>query len=101
MWRRIGEIVRILRAAEPAAALDNATPFLWAFGHAVVAWLWLDQALAARRTIAGGGGDPDFVAGKLRACRFFFECELPKTDAWLAIVASGSDIASGAALTDF
>ena len=34
----------------PEEALANATPYLQAFGHVVLAWLWLDVALAARRT---------------------------------------------------
>jgi alkylation response protein AidB-like acyl-CoA dehydrogenase len=33
----------------PEEALANATPYLRAFGHVVVAWIWLDVALAAQR----------------------------------------------------
>ncbi len=83
--------IEVLRGGERRAALDNATAFLWAFGHVVVAWLWLDQAVAAADL-----PDRDLADGKLRACRFFFECELPKIDAWLSLVAAQSDVASGA-----
>ncbi|MFZ5542470.1 MAG: acyl-CoA dehydrogenase [Pseudomonadota bacterium] len=68
----------------PEDALANATPYLQAFGHTVLAWLWLDVALAAQQSAA----DSDFVQGKLAAMRYFFRHELPKTEAWLALVAS-------------
>jgi alkylation response protein AidB-like acyl-CoA dehydrogenase len=63
----------------PEEALANATPYLQAFGHVVLAWLWLDVALAAKST-------PQ-EAGKLVAMRYFFAYELPKIDAWLGPVA--------------
>jgi len=59
----------------PEEALANATPYLQAFGHVVLAWLWLDVALAS--------ADP----GRRAAMRFFFAYELPKIGAWLAVVA--------------
>jgi len=62
-------------------ALANATPFLQAFGHVVVAWLWLDVALAAERATAAL--EPGKLAGKLAAMRYFFAYELPKsTPGW-------------------
>jgi alkylation response protein AidB-like acyl-CoA dehydrogenase len=90
-WRSVVATIEVLRGGERRAALDNATAFLWAFGHVVVAWLWLDQAVAAN-----GLADRDLADGKLRACRYFFECELPKIDPQLALVASASDVASDA-----
>ncbi len=63
----------------PEEALANATPYLQAFGHVVLAWLWLDVALAAR--------GHELQPGKQAAMRFFFAYELPKVDAWLAVVA--------------
>ena len=68
--------------AQPDEVLANATPYLQAFGHVVVAWLWLDVAVAATRS----GGD--FAAGKLAAARYFFHYELPKISAWLSVVAA-------------
>ncbi|NWG74798.1 MAG: acyl-CoA dehydrogenase [Rubrivivax sp.] len=67
----------------PEEALANATPYLQAFGHVVLAWIWLDVALAAQRLRDGALG-----RGKLAAMRYFFAYELPKIDAWLAVVAS-------------
>ena len=67
-------------------ALANATPYLQAFGHVVVAWLWLDVARVA--VAAAAGKDDAFLRGKLQAARYFFYFELPKIDAWLAVVAA-------------
>ena len=61
-------------------ALANATPYLQAFGHVVLAWLWLDVACAAAPT------NSPFSAGKLSAMRYFYAYELPKIDPWLAVV---------------
>jgi butyryl-CoA dehydrogenase len=70
---------------EPEAALANATPYLQAFGHTVVAWIWLDVAVAASRV------EGDLARGKLQAARYFFRYELPRVDAWLAVVSSRDD----------
>ncbi len=68
----------------PEEALANATPHLQAFGHVVLAWLWLDVALAVGR---GGAEVGAFGHGKLAAMRYFYAYELPKVDAWLGVVA--------------
>ena len=75
---------------EPEDALANATPYLQAFGHVVVAWIWLELALAAQAAL---GASPDaersaFLHGKRQAARYFFRYELPKTAAWLGVVAA-------------
>ena len=87
-WARLAGTIDGLREA-PASAFDEATLFLRAFGHVVVAWLWLDMALHAELA------EPDaFASGKLRACRFFFETELPQAVCWLHIVDARSDVAA-------
>ncbi|HMN91777.1 MAG TPA: acyl-CoA dehydrogenase [Hydrogenophaga sp.] len=65
----------------PTDALANAVPYLQAFGHTVLAWIWLDVALAAQ-------AQPGSHArtGRLAAARFFFHYELPKIGAWLQVV---------------
>lgn len=65
----------------PAEALANAVPYLQAFGHTVLAWVWLDVALAASSAPASPA-----QLGRLAACRFFFHYELPKIGAWLQVV---------------
>ncbi len=69
---------------EPEEALANATPYMQAFGHTVLAWLWLDVVLSAETSIQG---DSDFAHGKRAAARYFFAYELPKIGAWLDVVA--------------
>jgi len=99
-WTEIASTVAILNEQQQRA-LDNSTPFLRAFGHVVVAWLWLEQAIVASSIEAPHGDEAAFLAGKLRACRYFFEFELPHVTAWLAPVAACSDVASGAAAEIF
>jgi len=70
----------------PEEALANATPYMQAFGHVVLAWLWLDVVLAAQ-------GESDFARGKQAAQRYFFTYELPKIGAWLAVAASREPVA--------
>ena len=66
----------------PTDALANAVPYLQAFGHTVLAWIWLDVALAVQ-----AGGQQDATAqGRLASARFFFHYELPKIGAWLRVV---------------
>jgi alkylation response protein AidB-like acyl-CoA dehydrogenase len=68
--------------AEPAQALANAVPYLQAFGHTVIAWIWLDVAASL------DGNDSPAAQGRRAACRYFFRYELPKIGAWLSVVKS-------------
>ena len=67
----------------PGEALANAVPYMQAFGHVVLAWIWLDVALVAVSAPASAARE-----GRLRAQRFFFHYELPKIGAWLQVVSS-------------
>ena len=73
-------------SGSPEEALANATPYLQAFGHTVLAWIWLDVAIVAAARPAD-----DAMRGKLAACRFFFRYELPRVAAWLSVVESRDD----------
>ncbi len=68
----------------PTDALANAVPYMQAFGHTVLAWIWLDVALASRAS-AGEVPAPAHT-GRLAAARYFFHYELPKIGAWLRVV---------------
>ena len=68
----------------PSEALANAVPYMQAFGHTVLAWIWLDVSLAAvkldaTKVIAA-------TAGKTGATQYFYRYELPKVAAWLQVV---------------
>jgi hypothetical protein len=92
LWGRIDASTRRLMAlGDPAGALDNASAFLTAFGHLVVGWLWLDQAVTVHGNL---DIDRSFREGKLRACRYFIEVELPKAGPLLATVLSLNDVAA-------
>jgi alkylation response protein AidB-like acyl-CoA dehydrogenase len=93
-WRLMRNVVDALAAMnDPTQALDNAAPFLSAFGHIVVAWLWLDQSVALAGAVGAQLGD-SHREGKLRACRFFFDSELSKADQQLTFVASFNAVAA-------
>ncbi|MGE5651816.1 MAG: acyl-CoA dehydrogenase [Bacillota bacterium] len=84
--QRIATVTQALYAAgDLNKTLANASVYLEAFGHAVVAWIWLEQALLA----AGKDGhDADFYKGKLQACAYFFKWELPKVQPQLDLLES-------------
>jgi len=88
--RRLTEVTRQLWAAgDPAVTLANASVYLEAFGHVVMAWVWLEQSLVARAALAGASGEEaDFYRGKLAAAAYFFAWELPKTGAQFDLLAS-------------
>ncbi len=75
-------------SGDPRDALANATPYLQGFGHVVLAWVWLDVALAAQRALAGPAAGSAFHQGKLAAMQYFFAYELPRIGAWLGVAAS-------------
>ena len=77
--------------APPEQALANATPYLQAFGHVVLAWLWLDVGVACETRLGREQADAatlDGLQGRLAAMRYFYAYELPKVDAWLLPVAA-------------
>jgi butyryl-CoA dehydrogenase len=81
--QRIVEVTAAVWAdMDPELALANASAYLEAVGHTVVAWLWLEQLLAA------AGKDGDFYDGKRAAARYFFRYELPRTGPQLDLLAS-------------
>ncbi|MEX3962868.1 acyl-CoA dehydrogenase [Paraburkholderia sp. EG286B] len=79
-------------AGDPAVTLANASVYLEVFGHVVLAWVWLEQALVARAALAAptqaSGEEADFYRGKLAAAAYFFAWELPKTGAQFDLLAS-------------
>lgn len=65
---------------QPQEALANAVPYLQAFGHLVLAWIWLDVSASCR-----GEASPK-QTGRQAAATYFYRYELPKIDAWLNVV---------------
>ena len=71
--RLVATTQKLHAAGDPAVTLANASVHLEAAGHVVVAWLWLEQLLAAH------GREGEFYDGKRSAARYFFRWELPRT----------------------
>jgi hypothetical protein len=89
---RLGHTLEhLFRAPDAQHALANASVFLEAFGHYVIAWIWLEQALCACAGLARPGlpdADRDFYLGKLQAARYFHRWELPKLAPMLELLES-------------
>ena len=62
--------------ANPNEALANAVPYMQAFGHVVIAWMWLE--LAINKIAVQAINTP--------ATAYFYHYELPKITAWLKVV---------------
>lgn len=72
------------KTGNPNDALANAVPYMQAFGHVVIAWMWMDVIGA----IPTDRADEPQYAGKLAAAHYFYRYELPKTKVWLNVVSS-------------
>jgi len=85
--------LRPLLASDAQAGLANASAFLDAFGHTVLAWTWLRQAVAAARALPRASSDDEagFYQGKLQACRWFYRWELPRAEAQLRLLRERDD----------
>ena len=82
-WQRLVDVTTAMfGSGDVEAALANSAVYLEAFGHIVVAWIWLEQLLATT------GRTGDFYEGKRQAVRFFYRYELPKTAAQLDLLES-------------
>ncbi|TFV60464.1 acyl-CoA dehydrogenase [Geodermatophilus sp. DF01-2] len=80
---RLGSVTAALwGTGDPDLALANASVYLEAAGHIVVAWLWLEQALAC------GSSTDAFHEGKRAAARYFWRWELPRTRAQFDLLES-------------
>ena len=66
---------QLLSDDQQQRAMAQASPYMEAFGHIVVAWIWLDLALCCDQIAART--DAHFCAGKLAALDYFYLWELP------------------------
>ncbi|MBM7244218.1 acyl-CoA dehydrogenase [Rhodococcus fascians] len=82
-WARLADVTSVLWASGDAAvALANSSIYLEAVGHTVIAWMWLEQLIAADRRTG------DFYDGKRQAAHYFFAYELPKVGPQVDLLAS-------------
>ena len=74
----------LLEAGNPETMLANSWHYLEMLGHTVIAWLWLEQAVAAKTGLRSEA----FVSGILATCQYFYRFELPKVATWGALLSS-------------
>jgi len=81
-WTEVLAVTELLVThPDRVVAMANSSIYLEAFGHTVIAWMWLDQINAvAQRTGA-------YYDGKRCAASYFFRYELPKVSAHLDLLA--------------
>jgi butyryl-CoA dehydrogenase len=73
---------QVWAAGDLEATLANSSIYLEVVGHVVLAWIWLEQGLAASDQVG------DFYDGKRQAGRYFFRYELPRVGAQLDLLAA-------------
>ena len=74
----------LLASGNTETMLANSWHYLEMLGHTVIAWLWLEQAVAAKT----GSRTEAFVSGTLATCQYFYRFELPKVATWGALLSS-------------
>ena len=73
--------------------LANSALYLKAFGHTVIGWRWLEQAIRAEHGLARThhAEEQAFYRGKLQAARYFLTWEVPSCRHDLAILEARDD----------
>ncbi|WLH68960.1 acyl-CoA dehydrogenase [Pseudomonas sp. FP2309] len=78
------------------SSLANSALYLKVFGHTVIGWRWLEQAIRAEEGLArGNAADAAFYKGKLQAARYFLTWEVPGCHHELAILQARDDTCLG------
>jgi hypothetical protein len=80
--RLVSVTATMFGSGDVEAALANSAIYLQAFGHIAIAWMWLEQVLAAHDRTG------DFYDGKRQAARYFFRYELPRVATQLDLLES-------------
>ncbi|MEE1925529.1 acyl-CoA dehydrogenase [Pseudomonas sp. 148P] len=78
------------------ATLANSALYMKAFGHCVIGWRWLEQAIRAEEGLARASeADRDFYRGKLQAARFFLTWEVPACHNDITLLEARDDTCPG------
>ena len=75
----------------PDDALAGSYDFMHLFGHAMLGYMWAQQAVAAQSALDEGRGDAAFLRTKLATGRYYMQRQLPMTATHLARITSGAD----------
>jgi len=86
-----------LMAGKVNQGLANSALYLKAFGHAVIGWRWLEQAIRAEQGLANtdNADEQAFYRGKLQAARYFLTWEVPGCQHELNILEARDDTCLG------
>lgn len=88
-WQQLLETTQSLTersASDLSASSANASYYLDLFGHHVIAWLWLEQAVTAQALLVKRPHQHNFLQGKIATCDWFFSTELALTDSVHALL---------------
>ena len=81
-----------LAQGQVSSTLANSALYLKVFGHSVIGWRWLEQAVRAETGLAQGNpADEAFYRGKLQAARYFLTWEVPACHHDLALLDARDD----------
>ncbi|MDH0746524.1 acyl-CoA dehydrogenase [Pseudomonas sp. GD03842] len=87
------DLLTDLAQGKTTATLANSALYLKAFGHTVIGWRWLEQAIRAEEGLrTASEGDVAFYKGKLQAARYFLTWEIPACHHELAILQARDDL---------
>ena len=76
---------------DPDDALAGSYDFMHLFGHAILGFIWAQQAVTAQQALAAGTGDAGFLEAKLITARHYMTRQLPMTATHLARITAGAD----------
>jgi butyryl-CoA dehydrogenase len=82
LQRLVDVTAKLWAAGDVATTLANSSIYLEAAGHVVLAWMWLEQLIAA------SDHNGDFYDGKRAAAQYFYGYELPKVGPQFDLLAS-------------
>jgi alkylation response protein AidB-like acyl-CoA dehydrogenase len=81
-----------LMSGQIRQGLANSALYLKVFGHAVIGWRWLEQAIRAAQGLEHGNpADAAFYQGKLQAARYFLTWEVPACQHELSLLEARDD----------
>jgi alkylation response protein AidB-like acyl-CoA dehydrogenase len=92
-WELAEKVTKLLvekRSIDLRRALSDSSVYLDMLGHIVISWMWIRQAATALVGIKIKPDEKIFYEGKVAACNFFFERDLPKIRAQAEVLTANN-----------
>ena len=92
-WELAEKVTKLLvkkRSIDLRRALSDSSVYLDMLGHIVISWMWIRQAATALVGIKIKPDEKNFYEGKVAACNFFFERDLPKVRAQAEVLTANN-----------